>query len=337
MPLMAMDVILLKNGDNRTGKIVSADEQTLRLRVPLKTSSKPDAEGITSAVISIPRAAIEAIEFSADPKRDNRLRAATPERLSEIENDWKGVEPWLSAPRSPAGSIGCAYGELLLATNDPAKAATALELFSRIEKSSWNEQDKVRARQGRLRATLATGRVAEAIAEAKQLAEQTEDPEILIEANHIMAQAAELDFKTFLEENPRWEQDPNVIDTRHQLYNRVLELYLYPALFYGSDDIRSARGLWGAVGVYRIANQTPLAIETARDIIALHPGTSESKTAEKFLASLKPEDLASDFEAEAREEALSNQGETQQPPVEPSSTDKPAQQQANIPQQPKKQ
>ncbi|MEN9470608.1 MAG: hypothetical protein RL630_2341 [Verrucomicrobiota bacterium] len=300
MPLLAQDVILLKNGSRRAGEIASADETTLRLRVSLDTGSAPS--GSATATIGIPRTDIEAIEFQADPKRDERLRSATPAQLPEVENDWKKTEPWLSAPRSQAGAIGCKLGDLLLATNDPTKAAAALELFSRIEKESWSEQDRVRAKQGRLRAMVATGRAAEAIEQAKQLAAETENPEILIEANYIMAQAAEADFKAFLEENPRWDQDPYVIDQRHHLYNRVLELYLYPSLFHGSDDTRSARGLWGAVSVYRASNQLPLAIETARDITVLYPATTEAKLAQEFLASLKPEELASDFEAEARKE-----------------------------------
>ncbi len=309
----AQDVLLLKNGDRRSGEIVSADDTTIRLRVPLGGSAAPGAAA-PKATIGIPRADVQAIEFKADDARDERLRSATPNRIVEIEVDWKRQAPWLDFPRSPAGAIGCKLGELLLLSNDPAKAAAALELFTLIEKKSWSDEDKARAKQGRLRAMVATGSVAEAIEQAKQLAAETENPEILIEANYIMARAAELDYKTFLEENPRWEQDPYVIDTHHQLYDRVLELYLYPSLFHGSDDTRSARGLWGAVGVYRASKQLPLAIEAARDIRVLHPATTESKLAEEFLASLKPEELASDFEAKARQELLVGASESTPPP-----------------------
>jgi hypothetical protein len=309
----AQDVLLLKNGDRRPGEIVSADDTTIRLRVPLEGSSVPGAAAAT-ATIGIPRAAVEAIEFKADPARDERLRSATPDRIFEVEIDWKRQEPWLDFPRSQAGAIGCKLGELLLLANDPAKAATALELFSLIEQKSWSDEDKARAKQGRLRAMVATGRVAEAIEQAKQLAAETENPEILIEANYIMARAAELDFNAFLQENPRWEQDPYVIDRHHQLFDHVLELYLYPSLFHGSDDARSARGLWGAVGVYRTSKQLPLAIETARDIRVLHPATTEAKLAEEFLASLKPEELASDFEAKARQALAQSVEESQADP-----------------------
>ena len=314
---MAQDVVLLKNGDRRSGEIVSADDSTIRLRVPLGGPAVPGA-GAAMATVGIPRSDVESIEFKADPARDERLREATPERIFEVEIDWKRAEPQLSFPRSPAGAIGCKLGELLLLTKNPAKAAAALELFTLIEEKSWSEQDKARAKQGRLRAMVATGRAAEAIEQARQLAAESEDPEILIEANYIMAQAADKELKAFLEENPRWEQDSTVIDRRHELYNRVLELYLYPALFYGSDNERAARGLWGAVGIYRASCQIPLAIETSRDIVVLHPGTTEAKLAEEFLSTLKPEELATDFEAEARKEI--QEGITKSPAPTPEPT-----------------
>ena len=316
----AQDVILLKNGDRRSGEIISADDTTIRLRVPL---GGPDVAGTGAAMatVGIPRSDVESIEFKADPARDARLREATPERIFEVEIDWKRAEPWLSFPRSPAGGIGCKLGELLLLTKNPGQAAAALELFTLIEERSWSDQDKARAKQGRLRAMVATGLAAEAIEQARQLAAETEDPEILIEANFIMAQAADKDLKAFLEENPRWEQDSTVIDRRHELYNRVLELYLYPALFYGSDNARAACGLWGAVGIYRASSQIPLAIETSRDIVVLHPETAEAKLAQEFLATLKPEELASDFEAEARKEI--EEGITKSPTPTPEPTPEP--------------
>ena len=322
----AQDVLLLKNGDRRAGEIISADATTVRLRVSLGGPALPGA-GAAMATVGIPRADIDAIEFKADPTREERLRSATPDRIPEVEADWKRLQPWIDFPRSQAGAIGCKLGELMLLTKDPAKSASALELFTLIEKQSWSDQDKARAKQGRLRAMVATGRATEAIDQAKQLAAESEDPEILIEANYIMAQSADKDLKTFLEENPRWEQDSTVIDRRHELYNRVLELYLYPALFYGSDNERAARGLWGAVGVYRASNQLPLAIETSRDIAVLYPATTEAKLAQDFLATLKADQRASDFEAEARkelEEGMTNSPAPTPEPTPESDSQKPA-------------
>jgi len=299
----AEDVLFLKNGTRRPGEIVSADATTIRLRVALQGPA-PTVPGAAaaSATIGIPRADIEAIEFNPDPEREERLRLADPAKAYEIEIDWTRQKTWLSFPRSPAGAIGCVLGDLWVKSKDPTKATQALELFNLIEAQSWSDEDKARAKQGRLRAMVALGRADEAVEQAQKLAEETEDPQILVDAKNIMAQAAEKDLRAFLEENPRWEMDSNVIEERHRLYNRVLELHLYPALFYGSDSERAARGLWGAAGIYRISNQTNLAVETARDIVTLYPETAEAAPAKQYLASLKPEELAGDFEAEARKE-----------------------------------
>jgi hypothetical protein len=70
-------------------------------------------------------------------------------------------------------------------------------------------------------------------------------------------------------------------------------------------------------------SQTDLAIETSRDIAALYPATPEAKLASDYLASLTPEQLAVDFEAEARKE-LQETSSTNAAEPEPSPTEEPA-------------
>jgi len=75
-------------------------------------------------------------------------------------------------------------------------------------------------------------------------------------------------------------------------------------------------------------SQLDLAIETSRDIAALYPSTPEAKLASEFLASLAPEQLAVDFEAEARKELQENAAasppETAPAPEESKTETKPA-------------
>jgi hypothetical protein len=304
IPCLAEDVLLLKNGEKRPGEIIEGDGKFIRMRVPLRrdNSMTPVVDVIPMATVSIPVIDIDSIEFSPDPVRDAALRNATPATLGQIEAYWKKAQPWLTTPRSPSGEIACVLGDLLLATKEPVNAQHALDLFELIEKEAWSAPDKSRAKQGRLRAMVAIGRAAEAIDQAKALAAETEDPEILIEANHIIAQSAEKDFLKFLEENPRWKEDALVIDERHRLYNHVLTLYLYPALFYGTENEKAARGLWGASGIYEASGETNLAIETSRDIVTFYPDTSYARLAADYLKTLTPEQLAFDTEAIARQE-----------------------------------
>lgn len=310
----ATDVLELKNGQRRPGKILSADEKFIRLKIEISNPSAPVPPPVVS--ISIPRADVQAIDFAPSPDREAAVRSAGVQDIPALEAYWSKFSLWLEMPRSPAGSIACALGNALLATKERRQAKRALELFALVEEKAWQDSDKARAREGRLRAMTANGKAAQAIEEAKTLAAETEDPEILIEANYLMAQATAKELQSFLKENPRWSIDPYVIDERHRLHNRALELYLYPALFFGSENQKAARGLWGAVEVYRLSaknareadlpdsekSHTRLAVETSRDIIALYPTTAESKLATAFLASLTPEQLAVNFEEEARKE-----------------------------------
>jgi hypothetical protein len=309
----AQDVLEMKTGNRRIGKIILADEKTIRLQlvIPAQSVSSPQA----IPFIALPRSDVQSIDFAIDTTRDAAIHSAAIQDIPALEQYWEKFRPWLDFPRSPSASIGCALGNALLANKERKSADRALELFTLVEEKAWQTSDKARAREGRLRAMTATGKAAKAIEEAKTLAAETEDPEILIEANHLMAEAAEKSLRSFLRENPRWDIDPAVIEERHQLHRRVLELYLYPSLFFGTNNEKAARGLWGAVGVYRTSGETQLAVETSRDILTFYPATPEAEQARTYLASLKPEQLAVDWETEAKKELQAGTISSQAPPV----------------------
>lgn len=298
----AQDVLFLRSGEKRSGRLAGLDEKSYRLQVPLPPAPGMPAGGAPMfATVTIPRADVAQIEFVPDPVREEKLKAATPERIAEADAIWVALAPWLAVPRSPAGRAGCVLGGLLLQSGDPAKAGRALELFSQIEAASWNEADRMAARQGRLRAMVATGRAKEAVREAGELAAVTENPEVLIEAKFLLATAAEADLRKFLEDNPRWQDDGAAIPERKRLYNETLDLFLFPALFYGSDSGPAARGLWRAAKIYELCGEPARAIECARDIAAMYPGSSFARQASDLIASLPEAVRSLDPEKEARE------------------------------------
>ena len=316
----AQDVLEMKTGSRRAGKIISFDEKFIRLELDLTAQGSSSARSVAS--IALPRGDVLSIDFASNSQRDAAIRSAAAQDIDALDGYWIEFKPWLEMPRSPSGSIACALGNALLATKERKNADRALELFTLVEEKAWQDSDKARAREGRLRAMTATGKAAKAIEEAKALAAETEDPEILIEANYLLAQAAEKELKDFLKENPRWDIDTSVIDQRHRLYNRVLELYLYPSLFFGTNNEKAARGLWGAIGIYRTSGEERLAIETSRDIHTFYPKTQEAEQARDYLASLKPEQLRADSEAEARKEMPESPPNEASPP--PQKAAKPA-------------
>jgi hypothetical protein len=285
-------------------RVVAIEGANIRIQRPLPPP--PGATANTApvfATVTIARAEVDRIEFAPDEARDRKVREATVAQLPEIELLWKRHEAWLGLPKSPAGAIGLAYGDLLLRSGDPANAAKALALFRQIEARTWNDDNLMLAKQGRLRAMVATGNAKEAVSEAAELAKLSEDPAVLVEANYILAEAADKGLRKLVEENPRWEEDVFVIPERNRLYNDALDLYLHPYLFFGSEIEPAARGLWGATGVYQFTGETTHAAELARDLVAIYPGTKYAGLAQKFLDGLPEEIRKQDNEKDARADA----------------------------------
>jgi len=297
--LSAQDVLTLRSGEKRTGKIAGLDAAMLKFQVPL-----PVAPGATPvfASVAIPRADIVSIDFAPDPAVEQLLSRRPVAGVGELQAAWAIASPWLGIPKSSAAQVGSALGKALLATGVSADAAKALEIFQQVESGAWSPEDKMTAKEGRLRALVATGRAGEAVREAEQIASATEDPAVLIEAKFILAEAAGTSLKKLLEDNPRWEEDLNVIPERNRLYHEAVDLFLYPSLFEGSQAEAAARGLWGAVGIYQLTGEAANALECARDITILYPGTKYAAPAKDFFNSLPATLTSVDPEKEAREE-----------------------------------
>lgn len=316
--VFAQDVVFMTSGEKRPGRVVGTDGTLLRLEVPLPTAPGAVASAAPMfASVSLPKADVARIEFAADPVLEALLKDLPVAKVPDLEARWPKLLPWLSMPRSPAGRAGNVLGDGLLRTDDPAQAAKALELFTLIEAEAWDETDRMLARQGRLRAMVATGRAKEAVAEAVELAAVTENPAVLIEAKYILAEADAAALRKLVEENPRWEEDVFVKPERERLYHAALDLYLYPSLFYGSETGPAARGLWGAVKLYEGANAPAAALECARDIVALYPGTKYAALARDWIASQPEEIRAIDPEKEAREENATPSKPAAEPSPEP--------------------
>lgn len=299
-----LDTLIMANGQTAVGRLVGLDAQSYRLQKEL-----PPPPGISAgappmfATLTIPRKNVAHIEFALDEEREKRLKDATPAQMAMVEAAWKQFEPWLASARSPTGRIGLVYADLLLRTGDAGNAQKALDLFKTIETQSWDRADAMLARPGRLRAMIATGNAMGAVKEATELEKSSEDPSVLVEAKYILAEAADNHLRKLVEENPRWEEDPFVIPERNRLYNEALDYYLYASLFFGSQADAAARGLWGALGVYRFTGEQKKATEAARDLVGMYPGTKYAKLAGDFIAAL-PESLRKkDHEKEDHEKA----------------------------------
>jgi len=279
----AQDTVEYLDGNARSGRIVGANERVFQLRIP---APMPGQQG---AVISINRADVDKILFGPDPDLETVQKDPVLGRLAFARVLWQRQEPFLAVPESHAAKAGMIYGDILLLSSDPARHNEALAVFQRIENEAWDETDRERATRGRLKAMLRLGRVDEASAEAQALAEQAEDPELLLDTKLLLAQTRIAALRELLEENPRWSEDPPVRAERNQLLNDALDLSLYPFLFHGTAHEPAARGLWLAYEAYQLAGENSAAREVASDIASIYPQTSYAARAREALQEKEPE------------------------------------------------
>jgi hypothetical protein len=280
-------------GTRRVGHVLGVDAQSLKVQMTLPNGA--------IATVGVPRMQVSRVEFAPNPARERLLAAPTAANAGALGAEWQKWKAFLAIPKSPAGAIGNAYASALLAAGDAKLAAQALEIFKTVEQGAWSEADEAAARQGRLRALVATGHAADAVTEAEALARESEDPAVLIEAKFILAEAAQQKLRKLVEDNPRWDEDPAVRPEHDALVNDALDLYLHPYLFLGSETEAAARGLWGAVQVYRFVGDGANAVESARDLVALYAGTRYATMATDYLAALAPETLKNqDSEKDAK-------------------------------------
>ena len=280
---VAQDAIELADGTTRPGKVVGADENVFRLRIP------PPVPGQPAATVSINRADVERIVFGPDADLEALVKDPVIGRMAFARVLWQRMEPFLSVPESPAAKAGMVYGDILLLSPDPNRHNEAFVLFQRIEAEAWDASDREAAMRGRLKAMLALGQIDEASQEAEALALEAEDPGLLLDTKLLLAETRLAALRTLLEDNPRWQEDPPVRAERDKLFNEALDLALYPFLFYGTAQEQSAKGLWLAHEAYSLAGQTEAAREVATDITSLYPETRYATPAREALQKEKPE------------------------------------------------
>jgi hypothetical protein len=294
----AVDTMFLNDatGTRRTGHIVGIDANSFKVEVTL-------AVGGATATVGVPRAQVSRVEFAPQPARDRLVANPVAANIPALGLEWRRWQAFLPIPKSPAGAVGNAYAAALLATGDAKQASDALALYKAVEKDAWSDTDKATAKRGRLRALVATGNAADALTEAAELAKDSEDPTVLIEAKFILAEATNAKLHKLLADNPRWIEDPLVRPERDRLYNEALDLYLHPYLFLGSETEAASRGLWGAVQVYRFGGDDANAIESSRDLVTLYKGTSYATLAQDYLNKLPADLKKQDAEKEAKADA----------------------------------
>ena len=202
-------------------------------------------------------------------------------RLKEIWEETSGLLPFAA---HSAGQVGLHVASDRLESGDAVYQERALGIYRMIEKDDWDEARRAEAQKGKLRTLIALKRVNEAMTEARQLAQTTEDPSLVLEARLVLAEADFQRLKTFEKEHPRWMDVDDLTSQRTALYHQVLDQFLYAPLFHGSVEDKAAEALWQVVQVHQFSNEPEAARDHAADLIALYPSMPQAKLAQSFLS-----------------------------------------------------
>lgn len=271
----AEDVLYLKDGTRVRCEIVAITDNILTY----KTTIDLGGGRLGSSQPTIPTPAVDYIEFGPLPGETELMAApdrADPKALQAL---WDEKAKHLHRPRSNAGAIGLAYADRLLAQPEKFQWDFALSIYDRLLERDWDPERRKAARTGRLRALIRAGDLGQATAEARQLAAETDDPAMLIEARHALALADFETLKKLEADHPKWIEDETVRPERERLYHAVIDAFLWPYLFHGTLENLAARGLAAAAEAHRFAGRPGEADACLRDLAALYPHTPAAATA----------------------------------------------------------
>ncbi|MEM9283371.1 MAG: hypothetical protein AAGA96_16230 [Verrucomicrobiota bacterium] len=276
----AQDVIFLKSGQSAAADVEAITDKIIVFRL---------LQGGRGESQSMPIEQVAYVEFEFEPGEEEAFARRDSLPLEEARKWWDFHFAHLHRPRSRTAAWGIACAQALLREQRESDSNEALRLFERIAERAWDEADIAAARQGRLQALIALGDLETATREARILSAETEDPALLIEVKHLLAQADFAKLEALEEEHPRWEEDDEVRPERNQLYHNTIDQFLWPYLFHAARDDAATRGLLAASEVYAFGGDFERAAAACLDLTRLYPKHELSEEAKQRLEQLQHE------------------------------------------------
>lgn len=279
----AADVLHLKNGKTVAGQVDQITLQAVAFRYAVDLGQGRRGE----VKRSIRLEDIEFIDFGRSEREVSLLKQGGKAVRVELQKLWDEKGVYLGQPRSSAGEIGLLYAEVLLAADSVYHWNRAMDLYDLIEAQSWSEQDKRRARVGRIRAYMVLGKLGEAAKAAGAVIAGSGDEGMIIEAQLLSGDIGFLQLKELQRENPKWDEDDELRPERNRIYHGILDHYLNVFLFHGTWEQSAAEGLMAAAEVYRFAGDSKGMERALQDVVQIYAATPTAIIAIKELEKLK--------------------------------------------------
>lgn len=277
-PLASQDLVVMKSGETLACRIDDLTDAFVSVTLP----GAAGAVGSAKRTLAIPQ--VERIEYGFRPGEAALFEKRGSATAAELEPWWDLWFPHLHRSSSRGGAWGVAYARAIMREGRVIGVEKALSLFDHLIARAWSSQDKAAAKHGRIEALIAKGDLATATAEARLLAREAQDPVLLLEVGHLLAEADFLTLRELEEEHPRWFDDDEVRPRRHELYHRALDQFLKPHLFHATHEEAAARGLFCAAELLRFGGEVAEARARWEDLLELYPETSFAAKARESLA-----------------------------------------------------
>ncbi len=260
----AQDVIFLKSGQSAACEIEALTDNIVTFKMSSGSGSVQRTMGMKQVAY---------VEFDFEPGEEALFERRLEVDVETAEKWWDHHFAHLHRPRSRTAGWGIAYAYALLRKELESDSLHALRLFERIEERAWADEDIATAKRGRLQSLIALGELEKATEEAHAMVRETEDPELLIEVNYLLAKAEFAKLKDLEEEHPRWEVDDEVRPGRNELYHGTINQFLWPYLFHATRASAAARGLYAAAETYEFGGEPSRAVAAYTDLVQLYPDT----------------------------------------------------------------
>jgi hypothetical protein len=274
----AQDTVFLKNGRKADCQVLDFTADTVKI------SWKP-TPGSRAEFRAVPLADVDFVEFAPLPgEAEARAQAVKEGRSEPLLPFWGKRVSWLGRPRCDAGELGLTYAELLSRKSTPDRLERALKVYEQIESTDWSPERRGRAQAGKLRIMLRQGRVEEVRPLAEALLAKNGDPRVLIDLRHVLGETAAAALSQLEKDHPRWKDEDDLIPQHDRLLGEAFDGYLFPHLFYGTEEDLAARGLWAAAQLAQAQGEAAQASDWALDLTKLYPNTPETAAAAALLA-----------------------------------------------------
>ncbi|MCS7063023.1 MAG: hypothetical protein NZM04_03075 [Methylacidiphilales bacterium] len=274
------DKILLKSGQEETGRILKLDKNQVHFEKQI---------GAGSAILTYDLNLIEKLTFTPSEDERKLLLSQDPQNITAVETIWQQRRPFLPIPESDAWQWGLQLARLMLELQDPTKADPIENIIQTVAEKTWLPNIKEKTAPLLLQLALLRGETEKALNLAQELSETAPDNlNLIAESKWVLALSQLQKVKELETEFPRWSIMPEKTRERRALIDAAIDNILFPVVFIPDHQELVARSFHKLISIYMVLNDRESAIKAAQEIVNYYPHPTYLPAAKDFLIKNPP-------------------------------------------------